>query len=88
MGIDFTVIVVTLLLIIFGLAITLIACKYEKTKIIHGQHYYAFFILGICFLPLGIVFALTTNNLGFLGLTSLGLIYTLIGIIHKSKWQL
>ena len=88
MSLDLIVALVAVILIIFGVVIATISCKCKKTKKSQGQNYYAFFILGICFLPLGIIFTLSTDNFGFLGLTALGAVYTIIGYKNKDKWKI
>jgi hypothetical protein len=42
--------------------------------------------MGICFLPLGIIFT-TTLNPGFIGFIVLGIAYTAIGLANKDKWK-
>jgi len=47
--------------------------------------YRAYFIMGICFLPLGIILTIIIT-VGFLGLTALGIIYMIIGLANRDKW--
>ncbi|MFH1310788.1 MAG: hypothetical protein ABIH65_00075 [Nanoarchaeota archaeon] len=58
--------------------------KGKKYKI----DYYSFFIMGITWLPMGIVFRILFPEtfIGFLFI-SLGAIYTIIGLIHKNEWK-
>lgn len=48
--------------------------------------YYAFFVLGISFLPLGIILAIVISP-GFIGLAGLGFVYIIIGLSHREKWS-
>ena len=48
--------------------------------------YKSFFVMGISFVGLGIVFTATINP-GFLGITGLGVIYILYGWKNKDKWK-
>jgi hypothetical protein len=46
----------------------------------HRPNYKAFFIMGITWIPLGIVL----ENHGFWGI---GLVFMIIGIVNRSKWK-
>jgi hypothetical protein len=59
----------------------------ETEKGRNTKNYEAFFILGISFLPVGIVLMVTTGNPGFIGMTGLGLVYTIIGLTNRDKWK-
>ena len=48
--------------------------------------YRTFFILGICFFPLGII-AIVTKNPGFIGISGLVLTYIIIGLANRNKWK-
>ena len=67
-------------LIIIGLVIVLYP-KFKKEKI--KPNYRLFFILGMTWVPLGVVFYKTTRNIGFL---VMGLLFLIIGLINKDKW--
>ena len=47
--------------------------------------YRAYFMMGICFLPLGISLSIVIS-VGFLGMTALGIIYLIIGLANRDKW--
>lgn len=74
------------LLIIIGLIIAVILRK-NKMQGSKEPDYFTFFIIGICFLPLGLVFALTLKNNGFIAVTGLGVIYLALGLKNKDKWK-
>jgi hypothetical protein len=72
-------------LVAVGILLTMIVLK-RKEKPPKEADYRAFFVMGISFLPLGIVFS-TTINPGFMGFTALGIIYMAIGLKHRDKWE-
>ncbi|MBW3015589.1 hypothetical protein KY330_04145 [Candidatus Woesearchaeota archaeon] len=69
----------TLGILILFLVIALLIYKFSKLKK-HEPDYYAFFILGICWFPLG--FAL--NNHAF---TIMGLVFMVLGLANRDKWK-
>jgi len=68
-------------LIVIGLAIVLYS-QFKKEKI--KPNYRLFFILGMTWVPLGVVFYKTTRNISFL---IMGVIFLIIGLINKDKWR-
>jgi len=67
-------------LIVIGLVFVLYS-QFKKEKI--KPNYRLFFILGMTWVPLGVVFYKTTRNIGFL---IMGIIFLIIGLINKDKW--
>lgn len=67
--------------IIIGLAIA-VYIQYKEQK--YKPNYRLFFIFGMTWFPLGIVFYKTTRNIGFL---VMGLIFLIIGLANKDKWK-
>lgn len=49
--------------------------------------YRVFFIMGISFLPLGIVLSFVIGNPGFIGFIGLGAFYIVFGLANKDKWK-
>jgi hypothetical protein len=49
-------------------------------------NYQMFFIMGISFLPLGIIFSVTINP-GFMAFIAMGLIYMILGLAHRDEWE-
>ena len=77
-----------LLITIFVLVITVILMK--KKRINEGKKevdYRAFFIMGISFLPLGLILTFAVGNPGFIGFIGLGVCYIAIGLANKDKWK-
>ena len=81
------------LIILLGIGIitiilgVLVAWKKRKEGKSKETDYRAFFIMGISFLPLGIVMMITIGNPGMLGLTALGIIYMIMGLANRDKWK-
>jgi hypothetical protein len=79
--------VVTLVITaVFGIIVAFVVLKKRKEGKLRETNYQAFFVMGICFLGLGIVFT-TTINSGFFGFAILGLAYMSIGLANRDKWQ-
>jgi hypothetical protein len=60
--------------------------KKKKDGTYKEPNYRAFFIMGICFLPMGIIFTSSVNP-GFVGFIGLGIIYMAIGLANRDKWK-
>lgn len=80
---------IVMALVVLGLVVTalsaLVFWKRRKAGVEQEINYYAFFILGICFLPFGAV-GMATKNYGLMGITGLGIVYIGIGLAHRDKW--
>ena len=48
--------------------------------------YKAFFILGMCFLPLGTIF-MTTISPAYISFTGIGVAFMAIGLAHRDEWE-
>ena len=79
-------IVILALALIVGIIFTFIVLKRKKEWIYKEPDYRVFFIMGICFLPMGIIFT-TTLNPGFIGFIVLGIAYMAISLANKDKWK-
>ena len=71
---------------IVGVFVLFVMQKKKKEGTYKEPDYRAFFVMGICFLPMGIIFT-TAINIGFMGITVLGLIYMAIGLVNRDKWK-
>ena len=84
--------VALLLTIIVSIALMLVVWKRKKTTEIQKTNYRAFFIMGISFLPLGLIFMIASFlsdidiTIG-LPLFILGVGYTSIGWANRNKWK-
>jgi len=84
---DWPLIIIALIaILILGIVLVLIAWKKIKEEGYKEPDYRAFFIMGICLLPIGIIF-MTTLNPGFIGFTCMGLWYMAIGLANREKWK-
>jgi len=77
------ILVITLLVLI---ATIFIVKKKKKEAPYKEPDYRAFFIMGISFLPLGIIFTVTISP-AFIGFVGMGTIYMAIGLANRDKWE-
>ena len=75
---NITLMIVIGILLFIGLVIVIIE-KIIKKKENRKPNYKAFFIIGICWLPLGI----STGNYAF---SVIGLVFMILGITHRKSW--
>jgi len=73
-------------LVVAGLAIVLVAVGKRRQEGIPPD-YRTFFIMGITWLPLGIALSVTTDNPGFYGLGVMGLVFLIVSLANRDKWQ-
>lgn len=78
--------IITILLLIVGIVTLLILLKKRKERKMEEPDYRAFFIMGISFLPLGIILSVVVS-VGLLAIAALGLIYIIIGLTNRDKWK-
>jgi hypothetical protein len=74
------------LLVVAGLVVVLVAAGKRREQGV-APDYRTFFILGITWLPLGITLSAATDNPGFLGLGGMGLVFLVLGLANRDKWQ-
>ena len=76
-----------LIILLLVLIATIFIVKKKKEEGINKEpDYRAFFIMGISFLPMGIIFTATINP-GFIGFIGMGIIYMAIGLANRDKWK-
>ncbi len=72
------IIISILILVIITVLLAIFIIRYKKKP--HNPDYYTFFIIGITWIPLGLVF----KNPGFwIG----GLVFMAVGLANKDKWK-
>ena len=83
-----------LIIIAIGIAVAVISIfsfyfvvKNKNENKFEEPDYKVFFILGICFLPMGVPIFIATKNPGLLGFSVLGIAYLIIGLKNKDKWD-
>ena len=85
-GIALVLTVILIIALIVGIIFTIFVLKKKKEGTYKEPDYRAFLIMGICFLPMGIIFT-TTVNPGFIGFIGLGIVYMAIGLANRDKWK-
>ena len=80
-------IAIGIIILTISIILTAVIWKRKKEGKYEEPDYRTFFILGICFLPMGIPLFITTQNPGLLGLSAIGIIYLVIGLKNKDKWK-
>jgi heme A synthase len=73
------------ILVLTGIIVVLVWKKRKKESSAETD-YRVFFILGICWFPLGIVFMAINNPIGFVFFI-VGAAYLVIGLANRDKWK-
>jgi NhaP-type Na+/H+ or K+/H+ antiporter len=84
-GIPIILISILIGLILLGVLVGLVIWKLRSEGKVREPDYRAFFIMGMCFLPAGVIFTAAISP-GFIGITGMGIIYMAIGLANKDKW--
>ncbi len=85
--IEYIIILLLILAIIIGIATILIYHNKKKIETEKEIDYRTFYILGISFLPMGLILSITTKNPGMIGIMGLGGAYLAIGLANRDKWK-
>ena len=85
-GIPIVLLTIIIGFILLGVLVAFLVRKLKSEGITEEPDYRAFVIMGICFLPVGVIFASAVSP-GFLGITAMGLIYLAIGLANRNKWK-
>jgi hypothetical protein len=72
--------------VIIGIALVLVYRKKNKEGTFKEPDYRAFFIMGVSFLPMGIIFT-TVISPAFIGFLGIGVCYMAIGLANRDKWH-
>ena len=78
--------IIILIMIALFVLVVLVTIKRRKEGKYPEPDYRAFFVLGICLLPAGVVFV-TTLNPGFIGFIGLGAFFMILGLANRDKWK-
>ncbi len=78
---------ILVVLVIVGLLLTLVLLKKKKEGKIEETNYQIFFIIGISWIPIGIVFMITINLVIGITFMSMGVVYLAIGLANRDKWE-
>ncbi|KYK26785.1 hypothetical protein AYK20_08590 [Thermoplasmatales archaeon SG8-52-1] len=85
-GLILIVISIIVVLVILGILLALVFFIRKQDRKFEEPDYQTFFILGMSFLSLGIVFILVINP-GFIAFIGIGICYMAIGLANKNKWK-
>ncbi|UCF49273.1 MAG: hypothetical protein JSU91_05870 [Thermoplasmatales archaeon] len=84
---------ILILLIIIGISSAYICLKTLKEGKYVKQNYYVFFIIGMIWLPTGLIYMIATMTLSYgvplllgIPLFSMGLIFLIISSANRDKW--
>lgn len=83
--IQIALIAIGILLVITGI-VTAFLWKKKKEEKPAEIDYRVFFILGICWFPLGVVFVASRFPIGYVFFI-LGFLYLVIGLANRDKWK-
>jgi len=72
--------------LISGIITVLLIQKKKKEGTMQEPNYLAFFIMGICFLPMGIIFTTAISSV-FIIFICLGACYIAIGLAHLAHFE-
>jgi hypothetical protein len=73
-------------LVVIGLILTFVVFKKKKEGKLGEPNYQVFFIIGIAWTPIGVVFMITINPAIGCAFMSIGLAYLAIGLANRDKW--
>ena len=73
-------------ILVIGLVVLAVALKRRKQAEVKLIDYRTFFILGICWLPLGIVFWIVMDLAVGIPLFVIGSTFLTIGLVNRDKW--
>jgi len=74
-------------LVVIGLILTLVVFKKKKEGKMREPNYKVFYILGIIWIPIGIVFMVTINRVLGVAFMGMGITYMMIGLANRDKWE-
>jgi hypothetical protein len=74
-------------LVIIALLLTIIVYKKKKEGKLKELNYQVFFNVGIIWIPVGVVFMITINNVMGIAFMALGISYMAIGLANRNKWE-
>jgi len=85
-GLVLIVIGIIAILVVLGIILLMIVLKKKEDRIYEEPDYKVFFIMGINFIPIGLVFVIVVSP-AFFWLIAIGLCYMVIGLANKDKWK-
>ena len=87
-----SIIVVAALVVVLGLMVTYSLWKKSKGGRISPSNYRAFFLMGLVWLPIGVILVILSWVIDMpiiygIPLFALGLIFLIIGLWNRNKWK-
>ena len=79
--------IIVAVMIVIGLLLILVLFKKKKEGKMRTPNYKIFFILGLSWIPIGIVFLVTINTVLGIAFMGLGISYIAIGLTNRDKWE-
>ena len=77
---------ITMVILLIGVVVGVYVYKKRKQGEMGEPNYRALFVIGFCFLPIGIIL-MTIQGSAFMGFTAIGLIFIIIGAANRDKWE-
>ena len=74
-------------MVIIALIFIVVMLKKKKEGKMGEPNYQVFFVLGILWMPIGIVFMMTINLVIGVAFLGLGISYLAIGLANRDKWK-
>ena len=75
------------LLVLIGIILLLIVWKKKKEGIVKEPNYQVFFVLGIMWFPVGVIFLFAVNSVIGFAFMAMGIAYLAISIGNRDKWK-
>ena len=72
--------------VLVGVLVTSVVIRRRRRGEEAEVNYLAFFVMGLSFLPMGVVLSFVINP-GFLGFIGLGAFYVYLGLLNRDKWK-
>jgi hypothetical protein len=72
--------------VLVGVLVALVVYRKRRSEEEVEVDYRAFFVLGLCLLPMGALFSFLLNP-GLLGIMGLGAFYIFLGLSNRDKWK-
>lgn len=79
--------IVLVLLVLFAVILLIKIAARKKEGVPFQPNYRVLFFTGITFMGAGVALSISTENPGLYGLGALGVIYMIIGITNREKWN-
>jgi hypothetical protein len=75
------------ILVLIGIVLTLVVWRKKKEGKLGEPNYQVFFILGMSWIPVGVVFMIAINPAIGTAFMAMGIVYMAIGLANKDKWE-